>query len=70
VVVDVISPVERPKKPTTRVFRQETASQVLVGGQPSTRAIITCTAQAKARVHDFRLFKTSQVRLAATIQLF
>ncbi len=30
---------------------------------------IVCTAHGKGRVHDFRLFKMSQVRFVATIQL-
>ena len=47
--------------------RHHTLKSQLVVNQ-RTGAII-CTAHGKGRVHDFRLFKTSQVRLAATIQL-
>lgn len=47
--------------------RHHTLKSQLVVNQ-RTGAII-CTAHGKGRVHDFRLFKTSQVRFAATIQL-
>ena len=71
VVVDVTeSPIERPKKKQKRFYsgkkkRHTLKSQVVVD-QLSQKII--CTAHARGRVHDFRLFKYSQIRFTPEIE--
>ena len=71
VVIDATeSPIERPKKNIHQFYsgkkkKHTLKSQVVVNQETGE---IICTAHGKGKMHDFRLFKQSQIALSKTIE--